>query len=112
MTLLEFAQQYIMPKELGVQPNRRTKKVAVITRPYCPPDPAGPKYEQYCQQFLMKHKSFRQVTDLLAGHETYTEAYAQFPTSWKCSFLLKKTFFVSNSISYRKMMLIMRYGYA
>ena len=26
----------------------------------------------------MKHKSFRQVTDLLAGHETYAEAYAEF----------------------------------
>ena len=45
ITLLEFAQQYTMPKELGAQPNRRNKKVVVITRPYCPPDPAGPKYE-------------------------------------------------------------------
>ena len=26
----------------------------------------------------MKYKSFRQVTDLLAGHETYKEAYAEF----------------------------------
>ena len=24
----------------------------------------------------MKHKSFYQLTDLLAGHSTYTEAYA------------------------------------
>ena len=78
MTLLEFAQQYTMPRELGAQPNRRNKKVVVITRPYCPPDPAGPKYEQYCQQSLMKHKSFHQLTDLLAGHSTYTEAYATF----------------------------------
>ena len=77
-TLLEFAQQYTMPRELGAQPNRRNKKVVVITRPYCPPDPAGPKYEQYCQQSLMKHKSFRQLTDLLAGHSTYAEAYAAF----------------------------------
>ena len=46
------------------------KKVVVITRPYCPPDPAGPKYEQYCQQSLMKHKSFHQLT-ALAGHSTY-----------------------------------------
>ena len=67
-----------MPKELGTQPNKRSKKVIIITRPYCPPDPAGPKYEQYCQQSLMKYKSFRQVTDLLAGHETYKEAYAEF----------------------------------
>ena len=49
--------------------------MVVITRPYCPP---GPKYEQYCQQSLMKHKSFHQLTDLLAGHSTYTEAYAAF----------------------------------
>ncbi len=78
MTSLQYAQQYTMPKELGAQPNRRNKNVVVITRPYLPPDPAGPKYEQYCQQSLMKHKSFRQVSDLLAGHETYTEAYAEF----------------------------------
>ena len=78
MTLLEFTQSYTMPKELGASPNKRNKNVVVITRPYCSPDPAGPKYEQYCQQSLMKHKSFRQVTDLLAGHETYTQAYAEF----------------------------------
>lgn len=78
MTLLEFTQSYTMPKELGASPNNRNKNVVVTTRPYCSPDPAGPKYEQYCQQSLMKHKSFRQVTDLLAGHETYTQAYAEF----------------------------------
>lgn len=78
MTIMDYAQQYIMPKELGAQPNRRSKKVIVTTRPYISPDPAGPKYEQYCQQSLMKHKSFRQVSDLLAGHDTYTEAYAEF----------------------------------
>ena len=26
----------------------------------------------------MKHKSFQQVTDLLAGYETYAHAYAEF----------------------------------
>ena len=41
------------------------------------PDPAGPKYDQYCQQSLMKYKSFHQVIDLLAGHGTYTEAFLQ-----------------------------------
>ena len=76
MTLLEFTQSYTMPKELGAAPNKR--KVVVITRPYCSPDPAELKYEQYCQQSLMKHKSFRQVTNLLAGHETYAQAYAEF----------------------------------
>ena len=35
MTLLEFAQQYTMPRELGAQPYRRNKKVVVIARPYC-----------------------------------------------------------------------------
>ena len=78
MTIMEYAQQYTMPKELGAQPNRRNKKVIVTTRPYISPDPAGPKYEQYCQQSLMKYKSFRQVSDLLTGRETYTQAYAQF----------------------------------
>ena len=78
MTIMEYAQQYTMPKDLGAQPNRRSKKVVVITRPYISPDPAGPKYEQYCQQSLMKYKRFRQISDLLASHETYTEAYADF----------------------------------
>ena len=78
MTLLEFTQSYTIPKELGAAPNKRNKKVVVITRPYCSPDPAGPKYEQYCQQSLMKHKNFHQFTDLLAGHETYAQAYAEF----------------------------------
>lgn len=76
MTLLEFTQSYHIPKELGAAPNKRNKKVVDITRPYC--SPAGPKYEQYCQQSLMKHKNFQQFTDLLAGHETYTQAYAEF----------------------------------
>ena len=82
MTLLEFTQSYTMPKELGAAPNKRNKKVVVITRPYCSPDPAKLTYEQYCQQSLMKHKSFRQVTDLLAGHKTYAQAYAEFLQTW------------------------------
>lgn len=75
MTIIQYTQQYTMPKDLGAQPNRRNKKVIVITRPYISPDPAGPKYEQYCQHSLMKHKSFREVTDLLAGHNTSAEAF-------------------------------------
>lgn len=27
---------------------------------------------------LMQHKAFRQMSDLLAGHEMYAEAYANF----------------------------------
>ena len=78
ITLLEFARQFTMPKDLGAEPNTRRKKVVVIARPYCSPDPAGPKYEQYCRQSLMQHKAFRRVDELLAGHETYAEAYTEF----------------------------------
>ena len=49
MTLLSFAEQYTMPKSLGAEPSRRRKRVVVIPRPYCYPDPNGPKYEQYCR---------------------------------------------------------------
>ena len=44
-------------------------------RPYYPPDPAGPQYEQYCRLSLIKHKPFCQVSELLAGRDTYVEAY-------------------------------------
>ena len=78
MTLLAFAQQYRMPKKLGAELSRRSKKVVVIPHPYCPPDPAGPKYEQYCRQSLMLHKPFCALADLLAGYDTYSAAYAAF----------------------------------
>ena len=78
MTLLEFAQLYSMPKELNTEPKRRNKKVVVLARPYCSPDPAGPSYEQYCRQSLMQHNNFRHMSELLAGHETFIEAYAAF----------------------------------
>ena len=66
-----------MPKTLGCEPARRSKRVVVIPRPYCSPDPAGPQYEQYCRQSLMQHKSFRQFNDL-ADSESYVDAYAAF----------------------------------
>ena len=50
MTLLKFARQYSMPKTLGAQPTPRSRRIAVIPRPYISPDPAGDKYEQYCRQ--------------------------------------------------------------
>lgn len=78
MPLLQFTQQHIMPKELGSTPNLRSKKVVVITRPYCSPDPSGPKYEQYCQQKLMQHVLFRRQEELLGEHGTYAAAYASF----------------------------------
>ena len=67
-----------MPKEHGADPSRRSKKVVVITRPYCSPDPSGPKYEQYCKQKLMQHRPFRRQEDLLEGCDTYAAAYAIF----------------------------------
>ncbi len=78
MTLLHFIQHYSMPKEVGAQHSHRRKSVVVIIRPYCPPNPDGPKYEQYCWQKLMVYRPFRQQQVLLAGFRTYTAAYADF----------------------------------
>lgn len=78
ITPLHFAQQYTMPRELNAEPKQRSKQVVVIARPYWSPDPDGPNYEHYCRQSLMQHKSFRQMSELLAGCETYAEAYAVF----------------------------------
>ena len=78
ITLLHFVQHYTMPKEHGADPSRRSKKVVVITRPYCSPDPSGPKYEQYCKQKLMQHRPFRRQEELLEGCDTYAAAYAIF----------------------------------
>ena len=63
MTLLSFAQGYSLPRSLGEQPKKRNKKVVDVTipRPYCSPDPSGPKYEQYCRQKLMQHKCSRKL---------------------------------------------------
>ena len=52
--------------------------MVVIVRPYCPPDPEGPKYEQYCRQKLMLHVPFRNQRELLGNHTTFTAAYAEF----------------------------------
>lgn len=107
MTILEYAQQYTMPKELGTQPNRRNKKVVVITQLYISPDPAGPKYKQYCQRSLVKHKSFREISELLARCETYADAYAEIlqtedvPPS-------KRTYSACNSINNNRTLLTMR----
>ena len=68
MTLLNFVQQYTMPRESNTEPSKRRKEVVVIVRPYCSPDPHGPKYEQYCQQKLMLHVPFRHQNELLSGN--------------------------------------------
>ena len=78
LPLIEFARQYSMPKTLGSQPTRRSKQVVVIPRPYCSPDPSGPKYEQYCCQTLMLHKCFRHMNDLFAGCEYFVQAFSTF----------------------------------
>ena len=78
MTLLDFTRRYTMPKELGSDPNARRKAVVVIVRPFCSPDPSGPKYEQYCRQKLMLHVAFRQQNELLGQADTYAAAYAVF----------------------------------
>lgn len=75
MILLQFTQQHTMPKEL---PTPRRKNVVVIARPFCSPDPNGPKYEQYCRQKLMLHVPFRHQEELLGDHDTYAAAYATF----------------------------------
>ena len=78
MTLLHFIQHYTIPKETGSEPSQRRKKVVVIVRPYCSPDPQGPKYEQYCEQKLMLHMPFRHKNELLGNHSTFTAAFADF----------------------------------
>ena len=78
ITLLHFVQHFTMPKEPGSDPSRRRKKVVVIVRPYCSPDPRGSKFEQYCQQKLMLHVPFRLLNDLLGDNETFKAAYATF----------------------------------
>ncbi len=78
MTLLHFTQQYSVRRAEGSEPEKRGKEVVVIVRPYCPPDPNGPKYEQYCHQKLMLHKSFRSVLQLMDGHDSYASVYAAY----------------------------------
>ncbi len=65
LTLLEFVRKYKVKKNVGLPVVQRTIEVVVIPRPYCPPDPDGPHYEQYCRQKLMLHKPFRQIDNLL-----------------------------------------------
>ena len=64
MSLLTFARNYTIPKELGTVPKHQKMKVVGV-RPYCSPDPDGPKYEQYCKQKLMLHVPFRHVDQLM-----------------------------------------------
>ena len=75
MSLYTFVQNYKIPKRLGDDLISRKKPVVVVTHPYCPPDPNGPKFEQYCYQKLITHQPFRNTTELLLNYTTYKEAY-------------------------------------
>ena len=78
LSLLQFVQQYRIPKRVGENLLRRRKDVIVICRPYCSPDPSGPKYEQYCRQKLMMHQPFRRREELLGESDSHAEAYSIF----------------------------------
>ena len=58
MTLLEFARQYSMPKSLRAEPTHCSRCIVVTP---LSADPASKKYEHYCHQSLMHHKSFRHM---------------------------------------------------
>ena len=78
MTLLEFAQSYRTPKKASGEGPVCRKKVIVITRPCCSPDPLSPNYEQYCRQKLMLYRSFRRLDELLGSADTHSAAYTVF----------------------------------
>ena len=78
MTLMHFVQHYSMPRSVSTEPSLRRKAVEVIVRPFYPADPDGPNYEQYCKQTLLLHRPFRLYHQLLAGSDTYTEAYTNY----------------------------------
>ena len=88
VTLLEFVEQYKIPKKIGVAFIPRKKEMLVISRPYCSPDPDVPQYEQYCREKLMLHQLFRQLENLLAGYQSNEDAYAAFFKSEKALILL------------------------
>ena len=77
MTLLYYAQNYSMPKELGTAPRKHKMKIVTV-RPYCSPDPNGPDYEQYCKQKLMLYTPFRNIDDLKGEYNSFSEAYCVF----------------------------------
>ena len=85
MILLHYVQNYSMPKEPTSEPSQRRKKVVIIIRPYCSPDPHGPKYEQYCRQKLRLHLPFRHQNELFDSETSFAAAYAVFLRSGNIS---------------------------
>ena len=75
LTLLQFVEQYSIPKKIGGGLVCRKKEMVIIVRPYCSPDLEGPKYEQYCRQKLMMHQ---QVDELQGTCDTHSSAYQKF----------------------------------
>ena len=78
LTLFHFVQRYKIPKRVGDEVVCTRKEVVVISRPYCSPDPSGPKYEQYCRQQLMMHQPVRQLKELLGTCDNHATAYSIF----------------------------------
>ena len=76
-TLYHFAENYSTPRQ-GGEPKPRNKNVVVIVYPHISPDPDDLNYEQYCRQKLMLHKPSRDESQLLNGHDSFTEAYANY----------------------------------
>ena len=75
---MQFVEKYRIPKKVGEPLILRQKDVVVIPRPYCSPEPTGPKYEQYCRQKLTMHQPFRKLEELLGTSDSHSRAYAQF----------------------------------
>ena len=51
LTILQFVERYRIPKIIGDNLVHRKKEVVVIVRPYCSPDPEGPKYRISSNRF-------------------------------------------------------------
>ena len=81
MSLLHFTQNYSMPTTHRSEVVRKCKSVVVIVKPHLSSDTDGPQYEQYCKQQLMLHKPFRQISSLIAGFDTFIEAYTAYTRS-------------------------------
>ena len=76
MTLLSFSQDYSLPKALGDAPRPRKRRLSLfldhtVRRIQVDRKTSSTADKNSC-------KCFRNITDLLSGHETYVLAYADF----------------------------------
>ena len=81
MLLLHLTQNYSMPTAHRSEVVRRSKSVVVIVKPHLSSDTDGPQYEHYCKQQLKLCKPFRQISSLIAGFDTFIEAYTAYARS-------------------------------